>query len=61
MNDENEELITVQEMADFLKISRSKAYQLVKSDDFPITKIGKCIRISKKALKVWLHNAKNMI
>lgn len=43
------------EMANFLKISRSKAYSLIKEKDFPIVKIGKCIRIKKDELLNWLH------
>lgn len=49
------ELITVQEMASFLKISHSKAYDLIKQKDFPIIKVGKCIRIDKNRLFKWLY------
>jgi len=48
-------LITVLEMADLLKISRSKAYSLIKEKDFPLVKIGKCIRIKRDELLKWLH------
>ncbi len=59
---ENEDrLLTILDMAKLLKISRSKAYSLIKSSTFPIIRIGKCIRISEKELKSWLHNTKNMI
>lgn len=51
MND----LITVIEMARLLKISRSKAYSLVKEPGFPIIKIGKSIRIIKNELFKWLN------
>lgn len=50
------DLLTVPEMAKILKISRSKAYDLIKEKDFPIIKIGKCIRISQKRLFSWLNN-----
>lgn len=49
------DLITVSEMANILKISRSKAYNLIKQVDFPIIKIGKCVRISKSAMFQWLN------
>lgn len=49
------DLLTVSEMAKMLKISRSKAYNLVKEKDFPIVKIGKCIRISQKSVLSWLN------
>ena len=50
------DLLTVPEMAKVLKISRSKAYALVKEKDFPIIKIGKCIRISQEKVLSWLNN-----
>lgn len=49
------DLLTVSEMAKILKISRSKAYSLIKEKGFPIIKIGKCIRISKKSAFNWLN------
>ncbi|MCL2313470.1 MAG: helix-turn-helix domain-containing protein [Firmicutes bacterium] len=62
MNIENEiELLTIEEMEKILKISRSKAYMLIKQKDFPVVKIGKCVRVSKKDLLKWLRNVKNMI
>ena len=48
-------LITVLEMANILKISRSKAYSIIKQKDFPLIKIGKCIRIKKDELFKFLH------
>lgn len=59
--DNGTSLLTVSEMANMLKISRSKAYELVKISNFPIIKIGKCIRIEKNKLLNWLHNTKNML
>jgi len=43
-------------MGKLLKISRSKEYSLTKETGFPIIKIGKCVRISKKDLLKWLQN-----
>lgn len=48
-------LLTVSDLANQLKISRSKAYSLVNQKGFPVIKLGKCIRISQKQLKKWLH------
>ena len=48
-------LITVPEMAKLLKISRSKAYSLIKQVNFPIIRIGKCIRVSRNSLEQWLN------
>ena len=57
MNKDNgdNELITVIEMAEILKISRSKAYSLIKQVGFPIIRIGKCVRIPRKAMLQWLN------
>lgn len=50
----NTNLITVMEMANILKISRSKAYLLANTNGCPIIKIGKLIRIQKDKLFEWL-------
>lgn len=55
------ELITVQEMANLLRISRTKAYDITKDNDFPKIKIDKSIRIIKSELWEWLKNHKNVI
>ena len=41
------ELLTVMEMAEFLRISRSKAYNIVKQENFPKIKIDKSIKYSR--------------
>ena len=55
------ELLTVMEMAKFLKISRTKAYNIIKQKGFPSIKIDKSIRIIKSELVNWLINSKNVI
>lgn len=49
------ELLTINEVAKILKISRSKAYSLTKEKGFPLIRIGKCIRVKEKDLQKWLH------
>ncbi|MPM60594.1 hypothetical protein SDC9_107446 [bioreactor metagenome] len=49
-------LLTVEDVAQLLSISRAKAYQLTHQDNFPIVKIGSCIRIYKNALIEWIEN-----
>ena len=56
-----DKLMTILEVKELLNISRSKAYELVKMKDFPIVRIGKCIRINKNDLFEWLHKQKNVI
>lgn len=55
------ELITVMEMAEYLKISRSKAYSIVKQPSFPKITIDKSIRVIKTELLGWLKNNKNVL
>lgn len=54
-NSNTSELLTINEVAKILKISRSKAYSLTHEKHFPIIKIGKCIRVKEKDLYKWLH------
>ena len=55
------ELITIPEMASFLRISRTKAYQLIKYNNFPIIRIDKSIRIIKSELLEWLKINENVL
>jgi len=48
-------VINVEELTSVLKISRSKAYELVKMETFPIIKLGKRILIPTDALLKWLN------
>lgn len=54
-NSNTNELLTMNEVAKILKISRTKAYSLTQESDFPIIRIGKCIRVKEKDLYKWLH------
>ena len=45
---------TVKELAQNLKISLSKSYQLVYSDGFPAIRLGRRIIVPVDRLKVWL-------
>ena len=50
------EILTVQETAVFLKICRVNAYNLFNNKDFPSFKIGKSLRVCKSDL---LHFGRN--
>lgn len=56
-----DKLMTILELREFLNISRSKVYELVKNSDFPTIRVGKCIRICKKDLFEWLQKHNNMV
>ena len=46
---------SVQEIADILQISRSKAYQLCDGKEFKVIKLGRLVRISKISFDEWLE------
>ncbi len=46
---------TVLEMAKALNIGRNKAYELVRTEGFPVIYIGSTIRIPIEALNRWLN------
>lgn len=48
------QFLTVEELAAFLRIGRSKAYELCHQPDFPAIRIGRTIRISREAFLAWL-------
>lgn len=50
---------TVDEIQDILGISKTTAYNLVKSNSFHSVKIGGHYRISKKSFDEWLDNQLN--
>lgn len=45
---------SVQEIADILQISKSRAYALCRESCFKTVKIGKYVRISKASFDAWL-------
>ena len=47
-------LLTVEELARTLRISRTMAYELVNRRDFPAVRIGRVIRVPRDALLRWL-------
>lgn len=52
---------TVTEMAQVLKIGKNKAYELVKTEGFPVVYIGSTIRIPIKALNRWLNEGEEYL
>lgn len=52
---EQHEWLKVPEVAEVLRIARSRAYELVQSGEIPSIKIGRSIRVSRRELKRWLE------
>ena len=50
-----EKIYTVPEVAEYLKMSKSKVYDLVKKKKIPFIKIGRNVRIRQSDLLKWLE------
>lgn len=48
-------LLTVNEVAELLRISRSRAYELSNTHDFPSVRVGRLVRVPQDDLINWLH------
>ena len=48
-------LLTVQEAATLLRISRNLAYELVARGEMPAIRLGRVIRVPRAALEEWLR------
>lgn len=53
------EVLTVDQMAAFLQISRSSAYQAVRDGTIPSFRIGRSVRVSRAALLGWIGGQNN--
>jgi len=47
--------MTVMQVAAALQISRSKAYEIVRGNDFPKIRIGKRILVPRDAFHAWME------
>lgn len=57
MNKENYPLVLdVSHIAEILGISKRKAYDLMKTGEFPVKQIGKLKRVPKESFFEWLEN-----
>ena len=54
-----EELMTIEELSDFLKISKSGIYNLIYRKKIPHVKIGQRVRFQRKTIEKWLENSTN--
>ncbi|MBU7006196.1 helix-turn-helix domain-containing protein [Phosphitispora fastidiosa] len=52
------QILTVPDIAKYLRISRSLAYELAHHKDFPSIVINRTIRISKDAFLEWINEQK---
>ena len=52
--DKEHEWLKVPEVAEVLRIARSRAYELVAAGEIPSIRIGRSVRVSRRELEQWL-------
>lgn len=52
------DILTIDELSDYLKISKSTLYKLVREGNIPCQKIGRHWRFRKEAIDVWLEQTR---
>lgn len=52
-------VLTVIEIARYLRISRSAAYELLRRPGFPAIRLGRTVRVSRAAFMQWLGKQEN--
>jgi len=55
------DILTLKELATYLKIPESTLYKIVREGSVPAQKIGKHWRFSKKAIESWIASGKKRI
>ena len=55
-----EPLLTIPEVAEYLKISKSKVYYLVQRNEIPYIRVGRNVRIFLSDLVTWLKVKRSM-
>jgi len=53
---ESLEIYTYKDIMKILGIGKNQAYQLLKSEEFPVIRIGKTYKVSKYVFNQWLHH-----
>ena len=56
MDEQQHEWMKVPEVAEELRIARSRAYELVADGEIPAVKIGRSVRVRRKELDRWLED-----
>jgi excisionase family DNA binding protein len=54
--DEQHEYLKVPEVAEILRIARSRAYELVADEKIPSVRIGRSVRVSRRELEKWIED-----
>ncbi len=55
MNQQEEMVMTVEEVSDYLRLGKSTVYKLVQEGELPGRKVGGTWRFSREGLEEWLR------
>ncbi len=55
MDEQQHGYLKVPEVAEVLRIARSRAYELVADGKIPSVRIGRSVRVSRRELEKWLE------
>lgn len=47
-------LLNMEQVGQFLGLSRSKVYKLIKREGLPVIRFGRALRVSSRSLQQWL-------
>jgi excisionase family DNA binding protein len=53
------EILTVHDVARFLRVPKSTVYKLARAGELPASKIGKHWRFLRQDLQAWIHGRSN--
>ena len=52
----NDQVLTIREVAQYLRLSEAKIYELARNGTIPAVRIGKSWRFQKELLMEWVRN-----
>ncbi len=60
-NTQNEEILTVNEAAEYLKVAKPTLYRYIQNNQIPYFKIGTTFRFDKNYLRKWIVEQLNRV
>jgi len=56
-----EELLTIEQVQELLKVGRTFAYSLTKSGELPTYRVGRLLRVRRRDVNRWLEQRKCIV
>lgn len=54
-------LLTIPQVMKLLRLGRTKIYQLIDKEGFPVLHFGRAVRVSQASLQEWLKQRENFM